>query len=63
MSVVRYMRQVRACAAAHALGASTLPVVQIAAATGFADQSHLSRTFAETFGTTPRTFRRLSQRA
>jgi AraC family transcriptional regulator len=63
VSVVRYIRRIRACEAARALGTSRLPLAQIAVAAGFADQSHLCRTFAQTFGTTPAAFRRLSQKA
>ncbi|WP_338760036.1 AraC family transcriptional regulator [Massilia sp. METH4] len=43
---------------ARALLAAGVPVVQAAADAGFADQSHLTRLFARTFGITPAAYRR-----
>ena len=34
------------------------PLAEVAAASGFADQSHLTRLFARTFGTTPHAYLR-----
>jgi AraC family transcriptional regulator len=42
-SVGEYMRRLRVDIAARQLAASTTPIADIAAATGFADQSHFSR--------------------
>jgi AraC-like DNA-binding protein len=40
-----------------AQGSSSLPLAEIAAASGFCDQAHLSRHFRRVFGTTPAAFR------
>jgi AraC family transcriptional regulator len=45
--------------AAELLRSSETPVAEIAAATGFVDQSHLTRAFKAAYGSTPATFRRL----
>ena len=42
--------------------ASNLPLSQIAVATGFSDQSHLSRSFRDHVGAAPASWRRLSAR-
>ena len=42
--------------------ASNLPLSQIAVATGFSDQSHLSRSFRDHVGAAPASWRRLSPR-
>ncbi|WP_088348654.1 MULTISPECIES: AraC family transcriptional regulator [Rhodomicrobium] len=48
---------------AHARGLidAGLPLAEIAAATGFADQSHLNRQFKKTFGVTPGQWRSLAR--
>lgn len=55
----RYLARRRVAAAARMLAEGRLPIVDIAHATGFADQAHLTRTFKEVTGLTPRAFRRL----
>jgi AraC-like DNA-binding protein len=54
-----YQRQVR-LAAARRLIASGKPISQAAAATGFADQSHLTRWFTRYYGITPGAYRHAS---
>jgi AraC family transcriptional regulator len=52
-----YLRQVRVNYASQQLLTSDEPPAMIAAAAGFADQSHFSRTFKRLRGTTPGKFR------
>jgi AraC-like DNA-binding protein len=54
-----YRRQVR-LAEARRLLASGRPVGEVAAAVGFADQSHLTRWFVRSYGLTPGAYRRAS---
>jgi AraC family transcriptional regulator len=56
-----YLREIRIDHAKQLLGQSTVPISQVAAASGFCDQSHLSRAFRKATGMTPTVFR-LSQR-
>jgi AraC-like DNA-binding protein len=53
-----YLRQLRLRAARRALAAGE-PVAAVAAATGFADQAHLTRTFRSAYGVTPGRYTRL----
>ncbi len=55
-----YQNQVRVKRARHLL-AQGWPIVQVAAETGFVDQSHLSRRFKGIFGITPGQFRNFVQ--
>jgi AraC family transcriptional regulator len=55
-----YLRGLRLRHARHLLSSSRRSVTAIAAEAGFSDPSHLSRTFAELLGVTPRSFRDLS---
>lgn len=57
ISAYRRQRQVRA--AAGRLANSDEPIVRIAFDTGFADQSHLTRAFRQTYGLPPGRYRRL----
>jgi AraC family transcriptional regulator len=57
-----YVRSLRVAAASHELVCSDLPIVEIAARNGFADQSHLSRTLKQRTGFSPRQYRRLRSR-
>jgi AraC-like DNA-binding protein len=50
-----YLRQVRLREARHRLAAGTA-IAEVAVATGFADQSHLTRWFRRTYGITPRVY-------
>ncbi len=52
-----YVRRLRVERACRELAASDSPIVDIAAATGFYDQSHFSRTFKRCTGLTPAEFR------
>lgn len=47
-----YLLQRRLQLARHLMGAGT-PLADVAAASGFADQSHLTRLFTRSFGITP----------
>jgi len=49
----RYVMERRVARALALLRQSSLPVSEIAMATGFADQSHLNRSFRKAYGTTP----------
>ena len=54
-----YLRALRLRHARHLLSVSKRSVTAIAAESGFSDTSHLSRTFAEQFGISPRIFRKV----
>lgn len=54
----RYVMSRRLEKAGEFLRTSSLPIVEIALATGFADQSHFSRCFRAFFGASPLAFRR-----
>jgi len=60
MSPHRYVIEVRICRARELLEQSRLPVAEIAALCGFADQAHLTVTFRRIVGTTPMRYRELS---
>jgi AraC family transcriptional regulator len=57
-SPAEYVRKLRLDFVCQRLERSRDSLAAIAAAAGFADQSHLSRTFRKAFGMTPRDFRR-----
>jgi AraC family transcriptional regulator len=52
-----YVRRVRVDAAAARLAGTDVPISQVAAEVGFADQSHLTRWFGRYLGTTPGRYR------
>jgi len=52
-----YVRQLRIEYACHELAASDTPIVQIALAAGFCDQSHFTRTFKRCVGVAPSHYR------
>lgn len=60
-STTEYLRRLRVRAAAAALASTTTPLVHVALDAGFADQSHLCRTFKTATDVTPRAFRALMQ--
>jgi AraC family transcriptional regulator len=57
MSVGEYRRALRIRLACRALAERERPIAEIAAAAGFADQSHFARVFKRVTGQTPRDFR------
>lgn len=54
-----YLRTLRMCQAARLLRSSETPILDIAAAVGFADHPSFSRAFARYMGVTPSAYRRL----
>ncbi|HWA87121.1 MAG TPA: AraC family transcriptional regulator [Opitutus sp.] len=58
MTLVDYVNQVRLTRAARLLQETAQPVVEIANAVGFADQSYFDRRFRRRYGRTPLQFRR-----
>lgn len=60
LSPGEYVRRCRLDRARRMLRGSAAPLAEIAAAAGFADQSHFSNAFRKQFGTSPRAFRRNS---
>jgi len=57
-TLLAYIRRARVRAAADLLRGSSLTLADVAAGTGFADQSHLTRVFKEVTGVTPGRYRR-----
>ena len=53
-----YVRRIRLVRALERLRGTAQPIVEVAAATGFADQSHLTRLMTATLGVTPAAYRR-----
>jgi AraC-like DNA-binding protein len=58
--VREYLRERRTLAAWRACQLSDDSLAAIAARTGFADQAHMTRSFAHVLGTTPARLRRLA---
>ena len=63
MSVGDYRRALRIRQACRELADGTQPIADVAAAAGFADQSHFARVFKRITGDTPRDYRHKTQRA
>ena len=61
VSVGAYLRNLRLEQAAQALAGSTSTIADIAAQTGFYDQSHFTRTFKRKYGLTPHDYRRAAR--
>ena len=57
-----YLRRLRVEMAATMLASGALPISQVAADVGFADQSHLTRCFTRYLGTTPARYREEQRR-
>jgi len=57
-----YVRRLRVDYAAYQLSQTDDPLSEIAAAAGFADQSHFSRTFSGIMGSTPSRYRAMLRR-
>jgi AraC family transcriptional regulator len=62
MSVGEYGRRLRLDWAAAEIARDERPIAEIAAAAGFADQSHFTRLFRRSLGTTPARFREEARR-
>ncbi len=62
-TVGEYVRNLRIEYACHELVASAKPIVEIALAAGFCDQSHFTRTFKRAVGTAPSQYRDSLRRA
>lgn len=58
MTPLDYLRTVRVQAARRLLAAGTASLAQVAADTGFTDQSHFTRRFRQATGMTPQAYRR-----
>jgi AraC family transcriptional regulator len=56
-----FLRRLRVKEAQRLLSSTDQTIAEIAAAVGFSDQSHLTREFRRSFGTTPRVFRHSSR--
>jgi AraC-like DNA-binding protein len=56
-SPLEFLQKVRLRHAAHLLGATDLPVKVVASSVGYASRSHFSRTFRDTYGVDPTTYR------
>lgn len=56
-TVGEYVRKLRIEYACHELATSSKPIVEIALAAGFCDQSHFTRTFKRSIGTAPSQYR------
>lgn len=63
VSVGEYRRGLRISLACDALGDRRRSIAEVAAAAGFADQSHFARVFKRMVGDTPRGFRQKTQNA
>jgi len=61
-SIGEYARNWRVEVASYQLATTTRPVAEVAAIVGFADQSHLCRTFKAVSGLTPNEFRAIFRR-
>jgi PAS domain S-box-containing protein len=57
LSPLQYVRRVRINKASNLLVTTSMGISAVAASTGFADQSHLTREFVRCVGTTPKAFR------
>jgi len=62
MTMGEYLRQLRVAFVKRQLADTELPLVEIAIAAGFADQSHMCRTFSRATGLTPGMFRNAVRR-
>lgn len=56
-SIGEYVRELRIARARHLLESSDMSIGAIAVATGFVDQSHFTRTFRQSLGRTPNSYR------
>jgi len=61
-TIGEYLRRLRVEFANREIAATETPLSEIALAAGFADQSHLNKTFKSVFGLTPAEHRKLAQK-
>ena len=61
-TIGEYVRRLRVEFADRQISATETPLSEIALAAGFADQSHLNKTFKSVFGLTPAAHRKISRR-
>jgi len=61
-TIGEYVRRLRVEFANRQISATEAPLSEIALAAGFADQSHLNKTFKSVFGLTPAEHRKMSRR-
>lgn len=62
-TIGEYVRRLRVEFANRQISATEAPLSEIALAAGFADQSHLNKTFKSVFGLTPAEHRKISRRS
>jgi len=62
-TVGEYLRRLRIEFACQKISTTDMPLSEIAHAAGFADHSHLSKTFKHHFGLTPSAYRKISRRS
>jgi AraC family transcriptional regulator len=62
-TVGEYLRRQRVTLACRHLAGSDTPLADVALLTGFADQSHFTRTFKRQLGLTPAAYRKMASRA
>jgi len=62
-TIGEYVRRLRVEFAERQISATATPLSEIALAAGFADQSHLNKTFKAVFGLTPAAHRKISRRS
>ncbi|HEY8560963.1 MAG TPA: AraC family transcriptional regulator [Pyrinomonadaceae bacterium] len=62
-TVGEYVRRLRAEYARRQISATDAPLSEIALAAGFADQSHLNKTFKSVYGLTPAEHRKIARRS
>lgn len=60
-TVGEYLRRLRVEFAAEQICKTKIPLCEIAQAAGFADQSHLNKTFKNVFGSTPAEYRKFNR--
>ncbi len=62
-TIGEYVRRLRVEFASKQISSTKIPLSEIAHAAGFADQSHLNKTFKNIFGSTPSEYRKIARRS
>lgn len=62
LTIGEYVRRLRLEFARQQISTTETPLSEIAVASGFSDQSHLTRTFRSVFGLTPSRYRKISRK-